>query len=310
MSKIDELIQLAENEVGYLEKSKAAFTSDPLVIYDKTKGAGSDNITKYEADLVKCVGYPYAQGVAWCDMFVDWLFISIFGKDKAKEIIGGWSAYTPTSAQFYKNMGRWSETPIRGAQIFFRNNTRICHTGIVYKVDALRVYTIEGNTSSTAGVVPNGGCVAKKSYPIRYERIAGYGLPRYPVESTESPQNKNIITKVQTSGSKLNVRNKPNNGQIVGRLDNGSPVTILDIEYGSGWYKIGDNKFVSPVYVKSDTVGKITTGALNIRDSDSVAGKGIGTYKKNEKVILLNQSSTGWYLTPKGWISNKYVEII
>ena len=39
------------------------------------------------------------------------------------------------------------------------------HTGIVEKVSGGRVYTIEGNTSSQPGVVPNGGCVRDKNYP-------------------------------------------------------------------------------------------------------------------------------------------------
>jgi peptidoglycan hydrolase-like protein with peptidoglycan-binding domain len=48
-------------------------------------------------------------------------------------------------------------------------------------VSADRVFTIEGNTSSTSGVVDNGGMVCKKSYPLAYDRIAGYGRPDYDV---------------------------------------------------------------------------------------------------------------------------------
>ena len=40
-----------------------------------------------------------------------------------------------------------------------------------------RVYTIEGNTSSLAGVVANGGCVRDKSYPANANYIGGYGRP-------------------------------------------------------------------------------------------------------------------------------------
>lgn len=45
------------------------------------------------------------------------------------------------------------------------------------KVENGRVYTIEGNTSSAAGVVENGGCVRNKSYALSYEKIGGYGRP-------------------------------------------------------------------------------------------------------------------------------------
>lgn len=41
------------------------------------------------------------------------------------------------------------------------------------------MYTIEGNTSDAFGVISNGGCVCKKSYPLNYSFIAGYGRPNY-----------------------------------------------------------------------------------------------------------------------------------
>jgi hypothetical protein len=79
----------------------------------------------------------------------------------------------------YKKMNAWYSSPQVGDQVFFKNSTRICHTGIVYAVDGSRVYTIEGNTTSAKGVVANGGCVAKKSYALNYSGIAGYGRPKY-----------------------------------------------------------------------------------------------------------------------------------
>ena len=47
------------------------------------------------------------------------------------------------------------------------------------KVEGGKVFTIEGNTSSAAGVVENGGAVASKSYSLTYNRIGGYGRPNY-----------------------------------------------------------------------------------------------------------------------------------
>lgn len=172
------VIAIAEAEVGYLEKKSNSNLDS------KTANAGSNNFTKYSRDLVKWVGSPYAQGVAWCDIFVDHCFIKAFGLTEAKKLIGGWSAYTPTSAQYYKNMGRWhTSKPQVGDQIFFKNSTRICHTGIVYKVDSSKVYTIEGNTSGASGVIANGGGVCKKSYALTNSRIAGYGRPKYDVSA-------------------------------------------------------------------------------------------------------------------------------
>lgn len=189
MGTVKDLIALAEAEVGYLEKKSDA------QLDDKIANAGDKNFTKYSRDLVNLIGSPYAQGVSWCDIFIDYLMIKTFGKDKAKELLGGWSAYTPTSAQYYKDMKRWyTLNPQVGDQIFFKNSTRICHTGLVYKVDANKVYTIEGNTSSASGVVANGGAVAKKSYPLNYAKIAGYGRPNYPADTTPTGVQKTDTT--------------------------------------------------------------------------------------------------------------------
>lgn len=156
MKAAEKLIQVARTEIGYLEK---ASNKD---LDSKTANAGNSNYTKYARDL-----YPSLQGQAWCDMFVDWCHVQAFGRVKAMQLIGGgFSAYTPTSAQYYKNKGRWYTFPEPGDQIFFKNSVRICHTGIVIRVAGDRVYTIEGNTSGASGVVANGGGVCEKPMPF------------------------------------------------------------------------------------------------------------------------------------------------
>lgn len=179
----ERLIAVALAEVGYLEKA-----SDKD-LDDKVKNAGNKNFTKYARDLVNRIGGPYAQGVAWCDMFVDWCFVTAFGVDAAKIMLGGWSAYTPTSANYYKNENRWFTKPAVGDQIFFKNSVRICHTGIVTDVTNVYVYTIEGNTSSEDKSVSNGGCVGQKRYKLTDKSIAGYGRPLY----FEAESNSGII---------------------------------------------------------------------------------------------------------------------
>lgn len=76
----------------------------------------------------------YQNGVAWCDIFVDDVFIRALGTSRAKTLLGGWSAYTPTSANYLSNAGaeKVSASNARfGDIIFFKNSSRICHTGIV-----------------------------------------------------------------------------------------------------------------------------------------------------------------------------------
>lgn len=171
MSAIEKLLETANKEVGYLEKKS------PDNLDSRTQNAGTKNYTKYARDI-----YPSLQGQAWCDMFVDWCFTKTFGKFDAKRLLGGFSAYTPTSAQHFKNNGQYHKSgPQPGDQIFFRNSSRICHTGIVEKVADGRVYTIEGNTSSSSEVVPNGGAVCKKFYLLTNSKIDGYGRPDWSI---------------------------------------------------------------------------------------------------------------------------------
>lgn len=194
MNTPDILLKIAADEVGYLEKSKAAYQADPNVLYDKTAGAGSDNYTKYGKEMHDI--YPSVMDFPayWCDAFTDWCAYKAYGISTAKSLLGGnFDDYTVSSAQMYKNHNAWyTKDPLPGDQIFFKNDTRICHTGWVEKVENGRVYTIEGNTSDKNTLEPNGGCVARKDYPLNYNRIAGYGRPAYdkfaPVQPARPPE--------------------------------------------------------------------------------------------------------------------------
>lgn len=175
------VIDIALGEVGYLEK-KSNKNLD-----SKTANAGSANYTKYGRDMHKL--YPAVMDfpAAWCDAFVDWCFQKAYGVSNAKGLLGGnFNDYTPGSAQLYKNKNAWGKTPKIGAQIFFTNATRICHTGLVYDFDNRYVYTVEGNTSGASGVIANGGGVCKKRYLLTNSKIAGYGYPKYDTEKTTS----------------------------------------------------------------------------------------------------------------------------
>ncbi len=203
-----ELIKIAEAEVGYLEKKSNS------QLDDKTANAGSNNWTKYARDL-RAAGYYNGNknGYAWCDVFVDWLFYQLCGKDakKAQQIIcqtGAYGAGCSWSARYYRNAGRFYSSPKVGDQIFFGASGNETHTGIVYKVDSSKLYTIEGNTSGASGVVANGGGVCKKSYSLGYSKISGYGRPKYDTEdntATTTTKEANTVMVEMTvlrSGSK------------------------------------------------------------------------------------------------------------
>lgn len=185
----ERLISTAEAEIGYLEKRSNS------QLDDKTANAGSKNYTKYARDLDAMGVYnTKKQGFAWCDIFADWCYITTFGLSVAMKMtfqsMGGYGAGCTESARYYKTAGRFYKSdPQPGDQIFYtKDGGKTCyHTGIVKKVAGGKVYTIEGNTSSAAGVVENGGCVWAKSYDLDYNRIAGYGRPDWSmVSSTET----------------------------------------------------------------------------------------------------------------------------
>lgn len=183
-STVDKVLNIANAEVGYLEKKSNS------QLDSKTANAGSGNYTKYGRDMHNI--YPSVMDfpAAWCDAFIDWLFYMAYGISNARALLSGdFNDYTVASAQLYKNKKAWYTTPKVGDQIFFKNSQRICHTGIVYKVDSKKVYTIEGNTSGASGVIANGGGVCKKSYLLTDSKIAGYGRPKYDKETEKEKAN-------------------------------------------------------------------------------------------------------------------------
>lgn len=180
LTAIERLIATAKAEEGYLEKATNA------QLDSKTANAGSNNWTKYARDLDN-IGNIYngkKNGYAWCDVFVDWCFIKTFGVDLAMKLLcqpyGGAGAGCTYSVQYYKQKDQFHKSnPQAGDQIFFTNDggKTSYHTGLVIAVGNGKVYTIEGNTSSAPGVVPNGGCVRTKSYNLTATYIGGYGRP-------------------------------------------------------------------------------------------------------------------------------------
>lgn len=181
------VIKTARAEIGYLEKD----TNSQL--NDKTANAGYNNWNKFAAflDDLNVVYNGKKNGYAWCDCFVDYCFIYTFGLElgmamtfQPKKGAGAGCTY---SMGYYKKAGRFFKDPQPGDQIFFTNDggASSYHTGLVEKVEDGRVYTIEGNTSSQPGVVPNGGAVQDKSYRLNYSQIAGYGRPDWSLAGEE-----------------------------------------------------------------------------------------------------------------------------
>lgn len=150
MSAIDKLIQIANAEVGYLEKSSNS------QLDSKTANAGIANYTKYWRDIK-----PEYQGQPWCACFVTWCFVNAFGKNNAQKLLKHYPyVYCPTMA----NLFTLNANPKVGDIVIFKHNGTFTHTGIVTSVNGDYFTTIEGNTNGGSTIIANGGGVCRKSY--------------------------------------------------------------------------------------------------------------------------------------------------
>ena len=105
-----------------------------------------------------------------------------------KALCGDYFKFTPNGAIQFKRAGRWHKEPLPGDVVFFYSASmgRICHVGIVEKVEGRILTTLEGNTSS-ATVDRNGGECRRKTYS-NYSVggsswIHGFGRPVYTVDT-------------------------------------------------------------------------------------------------------------------------------
>ena len=147
MTEADRLIAVAEKEVGYVEKSRSAYDRyGKDILYFPQLYAGSDNYTKYNYEMHQISPDVMDFPAAWCDAFVDWCFLTAFGRRAAEHALHGrFDDYTQNSASLYIRDGAMSTTPERGRQVFFTKNQTfagIHHTGIVTAVDETYIYTI------------------------------------------------------------------------------------------------------------------------------------------------------------------------
>lgn len=265
MSERTKLINVAKGEIGYHEKASGSNLDS------KTANSGSANYTKYGRDLRKWLpesGDTYGLNYEWCDQFVDWCFITAFGTARAKTLLGGWSAYTPTSAAYFKKMNRYDKkNPKTGDVVFFYSTSknRIGHTGLVEYVEGDTVHTIEGNSSNQ---------VIRHSYNYKTSTyVNGFGHPAFDESDTEKETkeipnkvSKTIVATGTVTASTLNVRvwagTEYKKLTSYPSIAKGTKVSIggyIKDEKGAKWYyvQIDGTKgkkwgFVHSAYVKVD----------------------------------------------------------
>ena len=333
LQKFTELGDYYANNGGnkpYLEKRTNAYLDD------FQKNSGYNNYTKFARD-VNSWGQPGCQGQPWCAEYQFWKLAKVLGITKALQIMGGGFYNCVSITNHAKANGTWHKSPKVGALIIFRNGS---HVGSVRKYNKTYVYTNEGNTSSVAGVVANGGACRNKQYKLTDSAIDGYVWIDWEDEKTSTETWKATGTATSTVDD-LHIRETPN-GYVLGQINKGNRVEINGEKSGM-WTKIkvagigigwAATKYLQVDGVKNTTTtiskkqdktqrlytGQVTASSLNVRTWAGAEYPNIKKYptlNKGNKVDVMNftqkaKDGVSWYyirIAGKyfGFVSTKYI---
>lgn len=207
------------------------------------------------------------------------------------------------------------------------------------------LYAGKFDTSTRRGKVSVNGNIAYvsvsnfKNYANPKKFFAYKHNGNVPTNNTK-PVITNGYTRYVRVNSSLRVRKSPN-GAIIGRLKNGTAVTVYEIS--GSWSRIGDNRWVSSNYLVSNTISsgsnytnskkkyttgkyRVTAGLLNVRtgagtkykakkynqltanarSQNSRLGNSRANGLKRGVITTVSRVSGLWGLTPSGWICLQY----
>ena len=164
---VTDTLAVALSQLEYVEGTNTSGFSG-------TQGGGG-NYTEF------CRNYGEGNSYAWCAAYVSFCLFQSRATTSAEKNTIWRGIYCPTWYNRFKNAGRAHSassdyTPQPGDLVFFKGSG---HIGIVRYSKNGKVYTIEGNTSNSAGLNPEGGGVYCKSYDRSYSKFDGFGTPPY-----------------------------------------------------------------------------------------------------------------------------------
>lgn len=331
LQKFTELGDYYASNDGYLEKKSNAYLDD------FKKNAGYNNYTRFARD-VNSWGQPGCQAQPWCAEYQFWKLVNVLGITRALQIMGGGFYNCVSITNHAKANGTWHKSPKVGALVIFRNGS---HVGSVRSFNGSVVYTNEGNTSSAAGVVANGGAVRNKSYAINNSAIDGYVWIDWENEKPVATKWKATGTATSTVDD-LYVRETPN-GYVLGQINKGNRVEINGEKSGM-WTKIkvagigigwaatkyleidGVKNAATTISKKQDKnqrlyAGQVTASSLNVRTWAGAEYPNIKKYpalNEGDKVDVMNftqkaKDGVSWYyirIAGKyfGFVSAKYIK--
>ena len=164
---VTDVLAVALSQVEYVEGTSSSGFSG-------TQGGGG-NYTEF------CRNYGEGSAYAWCAAYVSFCLLQSRATTSTSKHTIWRDIYCPRWYQNLKNEGYGHDassnyTPKSGDLVFFTGSG---HIGIVrYYKDGV-VYTIEGNTSNSSGLNPEGGGVYCKSYDRDYHKFLGFGSLPY-----------------------------------------------------------------------------------------------------------------------------------
>lgn len=156
-----ELIAVAQDEVGYLEKASNSNLND------FTANAGSNNYTKY--------GEWYGlNGKPWCAIFVSWcanmVEVPTTAIPKYASCTTGMESFKNAGCFYYSSANGGDYTPKYGDIFFIGTKTSSNHTGIVTSVSGSTITVVDGNW---------GDKVSEHTYKLTDSSLAGFASPSY-----------------------------------------------------------------------------------------------------------------------------------
>lgn len=331
LQKFTELGDYYASNGGYLEKKNNAYLDD------FKKNAGYNNYTKFARD-VNSWGQPGCQGQPWCAEYQFWKLAKVLGITKALQIMGGGFYNCVSITNWAKKNGTWHSTPKNGALVIFRDGS---HIGSVRSYSNTYIYTNEGNTSSAAGVIANGGSCRNKRYLRSDPVIDGYIWITWGEEKTVTETWKATGTAISTVDD-LYIRETPN-GYVLGQINKENRVEINGEKSGM-WTKVkvagigigwvatkylqidGVKNTTTTISKKQDKTqrlytGQVTASGLNVRTWAGAEYPNIKKYptlSSGNKVDVMNftqkaKDGSSWYyirIAGKyfGFVSAKYIK--
>lgn len=178
----DEIIAVAESQVGYHEKRFG--TPAAALLPFRNSYDGSDNWTKYHEQI------PVAQGQAWCGFFLYWCFKQLIGSNADTtaflhgiEYFGGgvdswYRAFNAVGKWHYKNDGY---SPKPGDAVIYSDAVyTYCHVELLVDVSQMPTYVVcvGGNTKKPdePGSESDSTWVAKRTRGVNWSAfpVLGY----------------------------------------------------------------------------------------------------------------------------------------